>query len=231
MALYVIGDLHLSFGSDKPMEVFGEHWESHYEKIREDWLSKVSPGDTVIIPGDVSWAITFEGAKQDLSWIDRLPGKKIIFKGNHDYWWVSKAKMDNTFPTIQFVHNTYALYGDIAICGTRGWICPGDGFTAEDEKIYKREVMRLEYSIKQAVAAGYVKIIGVLHFPPTNEKKEPSGFTEIFERYGVKQVVYGHIHAKNNFRYALKGLFRGIDYQLTSCDYLDFKLVRIEELD
>lgn len=231
MALYVIGDLHLSFGTDKPMEVFGEHWEAHYEKIREDWLSKVSAEDAVIIPGDVSWAITFEGAKQDLSWIDSLPGEKIIFKGNHDYWWVSKAKMDNAFPTIQFVHNTYAVYRDTAICGTRGWISPGEGFTVEDEKIYKREVMRLEYSIKQAVAAGYEKIIGVLHFPPTNDKKEPSGFTDIFEKYGVKQVVYGHIHAKNNFRYALKGLFRGIDYRLTSCDYLDFKLVRIDELD
>lgn len=227
MALYVIGDLHLSFGADKPMEIFGEHWEAHYDKIKSDWLMKVSENDTVIIPGDVSWAITFDGARQDLTWINELPGKKIVFKGNHDFWWVSKAKMNLAYSTIQFVHNTYAVYNDIAICGTRGWVCPGDEFSIDDEKIYKREVIRLEISIKQAVDAGYEKIIGVMHFPPTNEKREPSGFTEIFEKYGITEVVYGHIHAKSNFKNALNGQYRGVNYSLTSCDYLDFKLLRM----
>ncbi len=224
MALFVIGDLHLSFGSDKPMEVFGEHWDKHYEKIKEDWLIKVKPEDTVILPGDISWAISFEGANSDLAWLDQLPGKKIIFKGNHDFWWVSLTKMEGKYESIAFIHNTFGIYKNFGICGTRGWVCPGEVFTEDDEKIYKRELLRLELSIRQARAAGYNDIIGVLHFPPTNEKKEPSGFTDIFEKNEIKQVVYGHIHGKSNFRNALKGNYHGVDYQLTSCDYLDFKL-------
>jgi len=229
MALFVIGDLHLSFGSDKPMEVFGAHWDAHYDKIKADWLDKVTNEDTVIVPGDISWAITFEGAKIDLAWINDLPGRKIIFKGNHDYWWVSKTKMDHVFNKIEFVHNSFAAYGNLAICGTRGWICPGDAFTDDDEKIYKRELMRLENSILQALKAGYTKIIGVLHFPPTNEKKEPSGFTEIFQKYAITQVVYGHVHAKSNFKNAINGNFHDVTYWLTSCDYLDFKLLQLPE--
>ncbi len=227
MALYVIGDLHLSLGGDKPMEVFGAHWDAHYEKVKNDWLERISETDTVIIPGDISWAITFEGAKIDLEWIHQLPGKKIIFKGNHDYWWVSKTKMDPVFDSINFVHNSFGVYEDYAICGTRGWICPGEEFTLEDEKVYKRELMRLENSIRQAQAKGFDKIIGVLHYPPTNEKKEPSGFTELFQKYDIKQVVYGHIHGKSNFRNALKGNFNGVNYHLTSCDFLDFKLLQL----
>lgn len=227
MGLYVIGDLHLSLGGDKPMEVFGAHWDAHYEKVKSNWLECVSESDTVIIPGDISWAITFVGAKIDLEWIHQLPGKKIIFKGNHDYWWVSKTKMDPVFNSINFVHNSFGVYEDYAICGTRGWICPGEEFTLEDEKIYKRELMRLENSIKQALESGFDKIIGVLHYPPTNEKKEPSGFTELFQKYDIKQVVYGHIHGKSNFRNALKGSYNGVNYHLTSCDFLDFKLLQL----
>lgn len=227
MSLYIIGDLHLSFGEDKPMEIFGAHWEAHFEKIKSDWLNRVAPEDTVILPGDTSWAITFEGVRKDLDWIGQLPGTKIVFKGNHDYWWVSKKKMDAAYPEFKFVHNTFSVYEDVAICGTRGWICPNDDFSSEDEKVYKRELMRLENSIKQAVQAGYDKIIGVLHFPPTNEKKEPSGFTDIFEKYGIKTVVYGHVHGKGNFKNALNGNYRGVQYYLTSCDYLDFKLLKL----
>lgn len=227
MALYIIGDLHLSFGGDKPMEVFGAHWDKHFDKIKEDWLDKVTNEDTVIIPGDISWAISFNGAFEDLNWIESLPGKKIIFKGNHDYWWVSKTKMDPVFKTINFVHNTYGVYKDYAICGTRGWICPGDNFSEEDERVYKRELIRLELSIKEAIKNGFSKIVGVLHFPPTNEHKSPSGFTEIFERYGIGHVIYGHVHGKGNFRNALKGEYHGVNYYLTSCDYLDFKLLKL----
>ena len=237
MALYVIGDLHLSFSSDKPMEVFGEHWESHFDKIKADWVARVSESDTVIIPGDVSWAMTFANAKADLEWIDALPGKKVIFKGNHDLWWVSKTKMISVFEHIEFVHNAFSVYNHIdsisgepikiALCGTRGWICPGEDFTGNDEKIYRRELLRLEGSIKMARDEGYTQIIGVLHFPPTNERKEASGFTEIFEKYGIEQVVYGHVHGKQNFKNAINGKFREIDYHLTSCDFLDFKLLQL----
>ncbi|GAB6107965.1 metallophosphoesterase [Fusibacter bizertensis] len=224
MALYVIGDLHLSFGSDKPMEVFGAHWDKHYDKIKQDWLDRVKPEDTVILPGDISWAISFEGASKDLTWIDELPGRKIIFKGNHDFWWVSLTKMEGKYASIEFIHNSFSTYKNVGICGTRGWVCPSDDFTEEDEKIYKRELLRLQFSIKQAQAAGYDDIIGVIHYPPTNEKKESSGFTEIFEKNDIKLVVYGHIHGKSNFKNALKGDYHGVNYQLTSCDYLNFKL-------
>ena len=225
MSLFVIGDLHLSFGTDKPMDVFGKAWSNHFDKIKEDWLSCVKPEDTVIIPGDISWAMSFEAAKIDLEWIDNLPGKKIIFKGNHDFWWVSITKMKGVFKTIQFVHNDFAVYEDIAICGTRGWVCPNDiQFTADDERIYKREAIRLENSILAAQKEGYIKIYGVLHYPPTNEKKEQSEFTNVFQKFGIEEVVYGHIHSKQNFKYGIKGEFEGVKYHLTSCDYLDFKL-------
>lgn len=225
MALYVIGDLHLSFGTNKPMDIFGEVWVNHYEKIKEDWISRVTESDTVILPGDSSWAMTFNAATDDLKWIDELPGRKILFKGNHDYWWVSRAKMAGCYSNIEFVHNAFAIYEDMAICGTRGWLCPNEViFTENDEKVYKREALRLENSIMMAKKAGFEKIVGVLHFPPTNDKKEPSRFTETFEKHGVKEVVYGHIHSKQNYKYGIKGLYGSVNYHLTSCDYLDFKL-------
>ncbi len=225
MALFAIGDLHLGFGCEKPMDIFGEKWENHFEKIKADWIEKVTERDTVIIPGDVSWAMTFEAAKIDLEWIDRLPGKKIVFKGNHDFWWSSLKRMNGVYESITFVHNAFACYEDIAICGTRGWVCPNAFmFTPEDDRIYKREAIRLENSILEASKKGYKKIYGVLHYPPTNEKKEASLFTQVFERYHVQEVIYGHIHSKANFKDGLKGMHLGVKYHLTSCDYLDFKL-------
>lgn len=227
MGLFVIGDLHLSFGSNKPMAIFGEGWIDHHEKIEEDWKLKVGPEDTVILPGDSSWAMTFDEAYVDLKWIDQLPGKKIVFKGNHDYWWGSIKKMTGVFSTIEFVHNSFAAYGDVAICGSRGWTCPNTvAFDENDEKIYRREAMRVENSILMAKKAGYKTLYGVLHYPPTNDKKDPSAFTEIFEKYEVKEVVYGHIHSKTHFKDGLKGAYNDVNYHLTSCDYLDFKLFR-----
>lgn len=229
MAIFVIGDLHLSFGEDKPMDIFGDHWLDHYSKIKSDWLDRVGPEDTVILPGDISWAMTFEKADVDLKWIDQLPGRKILFKGNHDYWWSSLNKMNGSYQTLTFVHNTYACVGDIAICGTRGWTCPNTNvFTSEDDKIYKREAMRLETSLKQAKEAGYEKIIGVLHYPPTNDAKEGSLFTSLMSQYEVGHVVYGHIHGKAFYKMALIGEFEGVHYQLASCDYLGFKLLELE---
>lgn len=225
MALFVIGDLHLSFGSDKPMDVFGEAWKEHYKKIETDWKAKVSESDTVIIPGDISWAMSFEDAMIDLKWIESLPGRKILFKGNHDYWWTSLKKMSGIFETLTFVHNGYAVYGELALIGTRGWLCPNEvKFDENDEKVYKREIIRLENSILSARKDGYTKLYGVMHYPPTNDKHDPSGFTEVFERYGVEEVVYGHLHAKSNFKYGIEGTYNGVKYHLTSCDYLDFNL-------
>lgn len=225
MALYVIGDLHLSFGSEKPMDVFGEVWCNHFEKIKDDWVKRVKASDVVIIPGDISWAMSFEQAHADLQWIDALPGKKIFFKGNHDYWWTSLAKMQGVYESITFVHNGYGVYEDFALVGSRGWLCPNEvKFDDNDLKVYKREIIRIENSIKSAIKDGYKNLLGVLHYPPTNDKHEPSGFTEIFQKYGVKEVVYGHLHAKSNFKYGLMGEHEGIGYHLTSCDFLDFKL-------
>lgn len=229
MALYVIGDLHLSFSSNKPMDVFGSAWDNHHEKIKKDWLKKVKEEDTVILPGDTSWGISLDEAKRDLDWINQLPGKKIIFKGNHDYWWTSKKKMDPLYPQMTFVHNTYALYeyqGEaIAICGTRGWLCPNrNKFTDEDERVYKREILRLEHSIASAQKDGYHRPLIAMHYPPMNDQMESSGFTDMFKKYHIQEVVYGHVHGTEHFKQAPQGDFDGITYHLTSCDFLDFKL-------
>ena len=229
MAIFAIGDLHLSFGEDKPMDIFGDQWALHYEKVKMDWLMRVTDEDVVILPGDTSWAMSFERAKVDLEWIDALPGRKIIFKGNHDYWWSSLSKMEGQYKTLTFVHNTFAVVGDLAICGTRGWTCPNTTkFDVDDDKIYRREGIRLETSLKQAVDKGYKNIIGVLHYPPTNDLLEPSIFTKLMSQYGVQNVIYGHVHGKAFYKMALQGLYEGVKYQLTSCDYLDFKLYELE---
>lgn len=228
MGIFAIGDLHLSFNNDKPMDIFGDEWKDHHAKIKEDWLMRVKEDDLVIIPGDISWAMSFSEASKDLKWIDELPGRKVLFKGNHDYWWTSKKKMDGSYTSIEFMHNSFTSYDKIAICGTRGWLCPNEAqFDDNDKKIYEREAIRLENSINQAKRLGYEIIIVAMHFPPTNEKKEPSLFTDIFEKYEVKEVVYGHVHSKEYYKMTLQGTHRGINYSLASCDYLNFKLLEI----
>lgn len=228
MALYGIGDLHLSNRVDKPMDIFGPQWTLHYEKIKENWLVKVKPEDAVLITGDTSWGMKMEDAMEDLEWINQLPGKKIIIKGNHDYWWGSISRLNSLFESIGFLQNNFFIYGGYAICGTRGWICPNDNkFTEQDEKVYLREVQRLKLSLEAARKAGYNDIIGMLHYPPTNEKLEPSLFTEVMEFYEVQQVVYGHLHGEEFFQYGLQGVHKGVLYRLVSCDYLDFDLLRL----
>lgn len=229
MSIFVIADLHLSFNSDKPMDVFGSEWEAHYEKIEADWVQRVSEDDLVIIPGDTSWAMSFDEAKRDLEWLDALPGKKVLIKGNHDYWWASKKKMDPVYESITFIHNSIMTYQDTVICGTRGWLCPNDvQFTEDDEKIYNREAVRLENALKMAKNQCMDKMIVVLHFPPTNDKKAPSKFTELIEQYAADVVVFGHIHSKSYFEMTLQGNHNGVEYYLTSCDYLNFKLLALE---
>jgi len=223
MAIYAIGDLHLSLSVDKPMDVFGGNWTDYMNKIKTAWLELVKPEDYVLLPGDVCWAISLEEAKIDLAWIDALPGKKIISRGNHDYWWETLKKMNPLYDSITFIHNTYTAIDDWAICGSRGWLSPNDSsFTEQDEKIYNRECHRLRISLDKAKTDGYSNILVMLHYPPTNDKKDVSPIQEILEDYQVKHVVYGHLHTKVSWSVSLHGDYNNIKYYLVSSDFLNF---------
>lgn len=227
--IYAIGDLHLSISVDKPMDVFGDNWTDYMTKIKEAWLELITEEDTVLIPGDTCWAISLEQAKEDLAWIDALPGRKIITRGNHDYWWETLTKMNPMFDSITFLHNTYTPVDDLAICGSRGWISPNDdSFTEKDDKIYKRECHRLKLSLDKALADGYKKILVMLHYPPTNDKKEASPIQKILEDYQVLDVVYGHLHTKYCWNLSLQGQVNNVRYHLVSSDYLRFIPKRID---
>ncbi len=227
MALYAISDLHLDLNGDKPMDIFGENWFRHDEKIKENWIKKVKDEDTVLISGDISWSMKIENGMNDLHWIHDLPGKKVMVKGNHDYWWVSITKLNNLYEDMEFIQNSFSVYEDYAICGTRGWICPGgESFKAHDEKIYNRELMRLRLSLDAAIKKDFKKIIVMIHYPPMNEKLIESGFVEIFKEYNVEKVIYGHLHGPSLSK-ALNGKKDGIEYILTSGDYLNFDPIKI----
>ncbi len=224
--IYCISDLHLGNTVDKPMDVFGKKWEGHFEKIRKDWIEKVSPSDVVLVSGDISWGMTLEEAKPDLDAIAELPGKKIFLKGNHDYWWQSIGKVRNALP-----NGVFALQNDVIridqylFCGSRGWSL--DGESEEDRKIYKRELLRLEMSLKamQKERKEGDVVIGMTHFPPFGVDLSPTEVTELFSSYGVETVVYGHLHGNV---YAKRRVFiGGTNYLLTSCDLVDFALVRV----
>lgn len=222
MALFAISDLHLGFDLDKPMDIFGDNWEKHEEKIKENWMELISEDDLVLIAGDISWGINEKESLNDLNWVECLPGKKIISKGNHDFWWGSITKLNKMYERTKFIQNNYYTYGEYAICGTRGWICPGsDKFTEKDEKIYQRELIRLRLSLDAAKKDGYDKYIVMLHYPPTNEKFEESDFIKICKEYNVSKVIYGHLHGKALGR-VYNGIHDGIEYIMTSSDYLDF---------
>lgn len=227
MALYAISDLHLAFTTDKPMDIFGEKWLKHDEKIKQNWISKITEEDTVLIAGDISWSMKSSDSKVDLDWINDLPGKKIISKGNHDYWWGGISKLNNMYENTKFLQNNFYAYEDYAICGSRGWILEGsDRFTEKDKKIFNREIIRLRLSLDKAKEAGYEKFIVMIHYPPMNEKREASAFTEIFKEYGVEKVIYGHLHGPS-LATAFNGEHEGINYIITSCDYLNFDPIRI----
>ena len=233
MSIFAIADLHLALGTDKPMDVFGGRWSNYMDKLKSNWLETVKAEDTVIIPGDVCWATYIENAYEDFKFIEELPGKKIISKGNHDYWWTTASKLNkyleaNGFKTISFMHNNAFLIENIAICGTRGWKCPGeDDFKKDDEKIYKREVERLELSIKAALKTEHFFKIVFMHYPPATVKTQASGFIDIMNKYGITECYYGHLHG-DGIKGAVEGVYRGIDLKLISADYLYFqpKLVR-----
>lgn len=227
MAIYAISDLHLALKGDKPMDIFGENWYKHDEKIKNNWLSTIKEEDTVLIAGDISWSMSMEDGMEDINWIHNLPGKKILIKGNHDYWWSSIVKLNSLYDDMNFIQNNYFTYEDYAVCGTRGWNCPGgDRFTTHDEKIYERELLRLRLSLDKAGKNGFDKFIVMLHYPPTNDSFDNSGFIDIFRQYRVSKVIYGHIHGPGLNR-VMTGIREDVEYILTSSDYIDFNPVRV----
>lgn len=228
MSIYALGDPHLSFTTDKPMNIFGEKWDNHADKIRDSWLGTVTADDWVLIPGDISWAMTLEEAAADLDFLGQLPGKKVVIRGNHDYWWSSLTKVRSILPDRMYaLQNDSLQIGEIAICGTRGWECPGSfQFTEHDQTVYEREVWRLELSLQSADKHAAERWV-MLHYPPTNEKHQVSGFIEVMKRYGVSRCIYGHLHGQAGHRNALEGEFEGIRFNLTSCDYIDFKPIQL----
>ncbi|MBZ4686759.1 MAG: uncharacterized protein PWQ96_1014 [Clostridia bacterium] len=235
MNIYAMADLHLSFTEkfqidnlestklSKPMDIFGDKWDNHYLKIWRNWSATVKEDDIVLVPGDISWALKLEEALFDLEFIERLPGKKILGKGNHDYWWQSLKKISEvTSDRIDILQNNcLPLNDEVVLCGTRGWLSPNDiQFEEHNEKLYKRELIRLENSLKKAPAGK--KILVMLHYPPVNDKHERSGFIELMESYGVHTCIYGHLH-DGSIRMRIEGDKWGINFQLVSADYLDFK--------
>ncbi|MBO4992508.1 MAG: metallophosphoesterase [Firmicutes bacterium] len=231
MSVFVISDLHLALQVEKPMDIFGGAWNDHVNRIQERWLDLIGPEDHVILPGDMSWGLKLEEAMADLNWIEALPGTKYMVKGNHDLWWTSLSKLTKLFETIHFIQNVSYEGPDFIVGGTRGWICPGsEGFTQADRKIYERELGRLKLSLEDMERKDpqHQKLrIGVLHFPPTNERLMDSEFMELFERYGVSKVVYGHLHGKDAYKNGFQGMKNHVEYILTSCDRLECTPLRI----
>ena len=227
MALYAISDLHLALSTDKPMDIFGGHWINHDEKIKKNWTDKITEEDTILIAGDISWSMKSEDSKIDLEWISNLPGKKIISKGNHDYCWSSISKLNAMYDNMKFVQNNFYIYNDYAICGTRGWIDPSsDKFNSKDAKIYAREQIRIKLSLDSAKKAGFNKFIVMIHYPPFGNEKEETEFMKIFQEYKVEKVVYGHLHGPANVK-AIEGDINGVEYIMTSCDFIDFNPIKI----
>lgn len=223
MAVYAIADLHLSGAHPKTMDIFGSHWENHWQKIQSAWSSTVRADDLVLLPGDISWAMTLEDAMVDIRQIASLPGRIVMMRGNHDYWWSSQNKMKHAFPENVFpLQNNCYEYQGKAVCGTRGWLCPEISQAKEDIKIYHRETQRLKLSLDAAKQKGLEILCVMTHFPPFSEKREDNPFTELFHAYDVPCVIYGHLHGKNT-QNAFTGLHDGIEYHLTSCDHLCFQ--------
>lgn len=231
MRIYAISDLHLSVNNPKPMDIFGPTWEGYLDKIFADWKAKVSDDDIVLLAGDFSWAMKLEEAKADFDMLKDLPGKKIIIRGNHDYWWKSISAVRNVLPLgFYAIQNDALKFGDYIICGTRLWNLPdiNKSSSAEDDKIYKRELIRLEMTLQNAqkMKTGDEKIICMVHYPPYTFKEEDNEVTSLMEKYGVYKVVYGHIHAVCKQNLVLNK--NGITYYLTSCDIVGNELIDID---
>jgi predicted phosphohydrolase len=232
MAIYAIGDLHLPGGqADKSMSVFGPVWENHPQKLEANWRRNVGGEDLVLVAGDISWAMGLPEAEADLRWLASLPGRKLLIRGNHDYWWSSISKVRRSLPQgVYALQNDHFCWEDWIICGTRGWLCPGEEGFAEpgDEKIYLREVQRLKLSLESAARREGKGLLVALHYPPFSRPQLPSGFTELMEQHGVQACVYGHIH-NTEPEGVFQGNLRGIDYYFVAADGVNFTPVLIRE--
>lgn len=234
MSIFVIGDLHLSFNNPKPMDIFGENWSGHEEKIRSNWIENVTENDLVILPGDFSWETYLNGTKADFEFLNSLPGKKLLLKGNHDYWWTTVTSMrtflkENNYTNIDFLYNnSYEFEGKI-ICGTRGWSIIDE---ETDKKLINRELIRLEISLKDGINkyGTNKEIIVFMHYPPITRAKiiseQEADFVELMKKYNIKRCYYGHLHGAS-IADAVEGEIEGIDFKLVSADGLDFKLLKI----
>lgn len=223
MALYAIGDLHLCLGAEKPMDVFGGAWVDYMQKLKAG-MAVIRPEDTLVLLGDLSWALDLDQAKKDFSWINEIPGRKIILKGNHDYWWSTAAKFyrfckENGFSDMLILHNNHYEYDDVAICGTRGWFFEEERSGSHDEKVFKRELLRLEESLR---SAGEKQKLVFLHYPPRYKGYICQEILELLDKYQVRQCYYGHLHGASH-GLALEGLWDGIEYKLLSADRLNFQ--------
>lgn len=234
MSIFVIGDLHLSFKKPKPMDIFGNNWSDHEEKIKKDWNKKVTENDLVVLPGDFSWATYIKDTVPDFEYLNKLPGKKIMLKGNHDYWWTTVTRMkkfleENNFENIDFLYNNSYEYENKILCGTRGWSIAEN---ESDTKLINRELGRLENSLKDGVSkyGDKKEIIVFMHYPPITKSKILSGeemrFINLMKKYNVKKCYYGHLHGES-IKDAIEGVVEEIQFELISCDRLNFKLVKI----
>ena len=227
MALYAIGDLHLSLNAEKPMDVFGGAWEGYMEKLKSGF-SVIKPDDTTVLMGDLSWALDLDGARYDFAWINEIPGRKVILKGNHDYWWSTAAKFqafcaDNGFEQMHILNNNHYEYEGFAICGSRGWFYEEERSSDHDEKVFKRELIRLEASLK---SAGDLPKLAFLHYPPRYKGYTCDEMLEMLARYQVRYCFYGHLHGASH-GLALEGQWDGVEYKLLSADRLNFQPYRI----
>lgn len=234
MKVFAVSDLHLSGLVEKPMNVFGEGWEGHLDKIKADWREKVTKEDIVLLGGDTSWGMKLEEGMYDVASLSDLPGKKVFIRGNHDYWWNGISKIRAALPAGSYcIQNDAMRFGSVVICGTRGWTVPeiGTSLSADDEKILKREALRMEMSLKCAekLRTDGDMLIAMCHFPPFDSRYSPSVFTELFNRYSVDKVVYGHLHGSRSRAelYVKRG---DIEYYLTSCDKLGNSLATIADI-
>lgn len=233
MKVFAISDLHLSVNNEKPMDIFGPVWEGYLEKIFTEWKEKVSDDDIVLLAGDLSWAMKMEEVISDVDLLAPLPGKKIIIKGNHDYWWKSISSLRNMLPVgFYAIQNDAIRFDGAVVCGTRGWkgVEKNVVLSPEDQKIYDREVIRLELTLQSAkkLMQEGDKLICMMHYPPVGFARDDSAFSQLLEKYGVNQVVYGHLHGYKNIE---THFFKnGIEYFLTSCDQVDNSLTLICEI-
>ena len=230
MNFYSISDLHLSSTCDKPMDVFGSGWEGHFDKIKNDWQSKVQDDDVVLLCGDTSWGTVLEEGLVDLNLLSSLSGKKVFIRGNHDYWWNGISKLRAAAPddSFYFLQNDCIKLGNVIICGSRGWTCPGSAdYTPHDEKLYLREAERFKLCFKEVekIRKEGDVLLAMIHYPPMNPKLQDTLFTQLFEQNGVDKVIFGHIHGQAYF--PLRTVKNGIEYILTSCDKVAFTLQRV----